>query len=792
MSRFTPMSLAAATLLALSSAASAQTQWPAAQLTPQTPLAPAAIPMFVNRLPVLDVTPEAAWATYPKIQTVTPAELAAANGPYTLRMCEFTSDVLPPGTPGVVNPTHVWGYAKGTCPTTRDTYLGPVFVNQRGTPTSIRYVNDLPLAPELSQVIAYRDSVDQTLHWADPANLMCSHGMAANPADCTYPFRARPIPAVPHLHGGEVPPMLDGGPDAWFSSDPLAPQQGPAYYSSPAAIPAAANEAVYTYPNTQEPAPLWFHDHTLGATRLNVFAGLAGGYYIVDESQDVPASLRGVGGATQIVPIILQDRMFDTTGELFFTAGTKGNVLWALNPEHPYWNPEFVGDTIVVNGKAWPFLEVQQKRYRFLFLNGSNARTYELFLTDRTTKVNGPPMYVIGTDGGYLDSAVAIDPNALKPTPSKLVIMPGERYEVVVDFTNVAAGARLLLKNVGKTPYPGGATPIGGLGQIMEFRVTGPATSPGLAYDPVATPAIRGAATKIAPLVNFATGTAAVAAQKTRQVTLNEVMGMPVTATNPIDGTATAYPGGPLEILVNNTKWSGASARNVRGTDPTPPPWFRGDFVRIGQNWYSELPQEGETELWEIVNLTADSHPIHLHLVQFQLLNRQKFDVAKYNAVYGAAFPFVPDPMNPAMPLMMGMNTCSGAVYCPGFGPPLDVNPSAASGGKYGGNPDVLASLKGLPAPATPQETGWKDTVQAPPGQVTRVLVRWAPTDLAAATPPAGAFFPFDPAGIVGTQQYGYVWHCHIIDHEDNEMMRPDVVQANLTATRTITQGVDY
>jgi FtsP/CotA-like multicopper oxidase with cupredoxin domain len=784
--------LSAVVPLLLLGSAAAQAPLPITQLTPQTPLAPSAIPAFVNQLPVLDVTPEPAWATYPKIATVTPAELAAAGGPYTLRMCEFTANVLPTGTfaPGVAPATHVWGYAKGTCPTTRETYLGPVFVNLRGTPTSIRYVNDLPLTPEASGVIAYRDGIDQTLHWADPNGLMCSMaGMAPNPA-CNWPFRGTGIPAVPHLHGGEVPPMLDGGPDAWFTSD--GAKQGPAYYTSPALAPAAPNEAVYTYPNTQEAAPLWFHDHTLGATRLNVFAGLAGGYYLVDPAQDIPASLQDV---TQVVPLVLQDRMFDTNGELFFTSDSKGGLLWALNPEHPYWNPEFVGDTIVVNGKAWPYLQVEQKRYRFLFLNGSNARTYELYLVDRKSKVKGPPLYVIGTDGGYLDSAVEIDPNALKPAATKLVIMPGERYEIVVDFSAVPAGSSLWLKNVAKTPYPGGATPTGMLGTIVEFRVTGPATVPGLAYDPATTPAIRGTtdpAAKITPLVNFATGTSNVPYQRVRQLTLNEVMGAPVLATDPVTGVQTAFPGGPLEILVNNTKWSGASARNTPPPDPAnPPPSFRGDFVQIGATYYSELPQEGETELWEIVNLTADSHPIHLHLVQFQLLNRQSFDVPKYGALYGSLFPPVLDAQG--NPIMIGMNTCSGAVYCPGYGPPLDY--FTGTPGKWGGNPDVLGSLKSVPMPAALQETGWKDTVQAPPGMVTRVVVRWSPTEAPATAPAASLAYPFDPSGVVGPQQFGYVWHCHIIDHEDNEMMRPDVIQANTAfpaAGRPLVQGVAY
>ncbi len=784
-------SLAVSTSLLAAGSAAAQTT---VSLTAQTPLAPSAIPTFVDRLPVLDVTPEPLWAGYPKIATVLPGDIATLDGrpqPFTIRMCEFKANVLPKGTflPGANTPTTVWGYAKGTCPTTtQETYIGPVFVNVRDTPTPIRFVNDLPSTPAASELVAYWDGVDQTLHWADPDNLMCGMaGMAPDPR-CNDPFRGHGVPAVPHLHGGEVPPVLDGGPDAWFTSD--GTKHGPTYYTDSRADPrfaAAGNEAVYTYPNTQEAGPLWFHDHTLGATRLNVFAGLAGGYYLLDPNQDIPAGLKDL---TQVVPVVLQDRMFDTKGELFFTSGSKGGILWALNPEHPYWNPEFVGDTIVVNGKVWPFLEVQPKPYRFLFLNGSNARTYELFLTNRVTKIKGPSMYVIGTDGGYLDRAVKVDPNAAKPAQQKLVIMPGERYEVVIDFTGQAPGTRLYLKNVGKTPYPGGATPTGGLGQIMELRVACPVgtacpTTEGLAYDPALTPTIRGAGSTITPLVNFATGTTNVKYDEVRQLTLNEVMGAPVTATDPVTGVPTAFPGGPLEILVNNTKWSGASARN----DPAQPLAFKGDFVATGTGLLlSELPQEGHTELWEIVNLTADSHPIHLHLVQFQLLNRQAFDLAKYDAAYGALFP----PVNgmDGMPLMIGMNTCSGGVFCPGYGPPLDY--FTGTPGKLGGNPDVARFLRGAAIPALAQETGWKDTVQVPPGMVTRIVVRFAPTDLPTAAPAASRSYPFDPSDPTST----YVWHCHIIDHEDNEMMRADAVQVNplsvAPAQRPLVKGTSY
>jgi FtsP/CotA-like multicopper oxidase with cupredoxin domain len=678
----------------------------------QTPLAGTSIAQFVDPLPGLDV-------------------IVAGSEQIELHMREFRSQILPSGLPS----TWTWGYLRAG-QSSRDSYLGPVIVAERGVPTQIRWVNDLGSTAD-SNITAYVDSTDQTLHWADPLNdgaNVCAEIERANqpPSGYCAEHYAGSIPAVAHLHGGEVPSAIDGGPDAWFTSGGIT--QGPAFYSGDGS---ASNHAVYRYPNSQEAASIWFHDHTFGATRLGVYAGLAGAYLIVDPDAGTPANLASP------VPLVIQDRMFDTQGQLFFPSG----VPYIPNPNHPFWVPEFIGDTICVNGKAWPFMEVEPRRYRFLFLNGSNARGYEMFLVNPDTKAMGPSMWQIGTDGGYLDVPVKIDPNAPDGSLQRLLLLPGERADVIIDFAGMVPGTTLLMRNIAKAPYPGGETPNGKTtGRVMQFRVIA-GSGADTTYDPSSGASLR------APMVRLVDPVAGVPASGvtptvTRQLTLNEVLGDPTI----VGGIS--YPGGPLEILLNNTE--------MPGTD-------RPDFTPVTTGgmteYYSELPEEGTTELWEIVNLTADAHPIHLHLVQFQLMNRQAFDRKKYDATYAAAFP--------------------GGDYMSGFGPPLDYNTGNPS--SLGGNPDIGPFLKGKPRPPAANEAGWKDTVIAFPKEVLRLLVRWAPTDLPTDAPAEDLHFPFDPDG-----GHGYVWHCHIIDHEDNEMMRPTSVQAMPGAQRTYVKGTDY
>jgi spore coat protein A len=414
-----------------------------------------------------------------------------------------------------------------------------------------------------------------------------------------------------------------------------------------------------------------------------------------------------------------------------------------------------------VNGKVWPYLNVDRQRYRFYTINGSNSRPYDMFLQDLVSKVKGPRMWVIATDGGYLDAPVLIDPNATGQQTKagvmkSLLMMPGERYEVIVDFADPAWLAAITAAYKGTVPNPlnlilrNTAATVNGNpkssteGRIMQFRVSANAPAD-TSYDPASGTPILTGGNMIKRLVNPATGTlgTGVSASLTRELILNEVAG----------------PGGPLEVLVNNSRWTGIREDDM--VTPIPGSTF------VNGNYLTELPNEGAVEVWEIVNTTMDRHPIHLHAVQFQLMNRQAFDTKAFAAAYAAAFP--------------------GGVLIPGYGPPLDYftgNPS----GKLGGNPDPV--LVGAAVPPFPYEAGWKDTVIMNPGEVTRIAVRWAPQDTPIGTMGHFTFVPNAPAD--NGQPSVYVWHCHITDHEDNEMMRPDMIVPDPAAPRTYLQGVDF
>jgi len=506
-------------------------------------------------------------------------------------------------------PTTVYGY--GTSQATAS-YPGATIVAQKGVPISIRWTNHLPM----THVLDY--ALDPTIPRA---------------------LTTTGVPITPHVHGCEVEPQSDGTPMTWFTAG--FAEKGPDW-----------TKEVLTYPNSQLPATIWYHDHAFGYTRHNVYAGLAGFYVITDPGNE-PA---GLPSGPYDIGLAIQDRMFTTDGQLWYPNEGETQV-------HPVWIPEFFGDVILVNGKVWPYLNVEPRKYRFRILEGSNARFYSLALADRLTGAPGPAFHQIATDGGYLAEPVVLnDPNDVNSP--RLIMAPGERAEVIIDFSAYAPGCELVLRNTAKAPFPNGDTPDPQtVGQIMLFRVVAP-TAP----DNSVIPQTLASVTRLSnPTV-------------TRVMTLNEVMAQ----------------GAPIGALLNGMPY------DVPAT---------------------EYPTLGTTEMWEVVNMTGDAHPIHLHLVQFQLLNRQKLNTNRYERAFMDA--------NPEMP---------ADTYVP-----VPVEPY----------------LKGKPRPADANERGWKDTFRMNPGEVTRILVRFAPQDESPA-------YVFD-----ATAEPGYVWHCHILEHEENDMMRP-------------------
>lgn len=589
-----------------------------------TLLDPKLIPKFDAQLPIPPV--------YKPRKLKDPKTGKTISHAYAVSVVNSEQQLLPDCFPK----TEVWCYEGTVIDTCSGEIIedfkstpGATFEAVRGIPVNVQWINKLKSSHPLP--------VDPTLHWADPNDLGMVMPDEVPPFPDGLPLAQKPVPIVTHLHGGEVNSIFDGNPDAWFTFDEK--KKGSEFVTS-----------FYQYPNAQLPTTLWYHDHALGITRLNVVMGLAGLYILRDRKNPLDHPGRILPHRKYEIPLVIQDRNFNTDGSINFP--NTGN-----NTEiHPYWQPEYFGNVIMVNGKVWPNLNVENTLYRFRVLNGSNARFYNLKFS------NGMDFYQIGSDGGYLPESVKLN---------SLLLAPGERADILVDFSCYDPCTEIILQNTANAPFPAGGTPDPDYeGTIMRFKVTDTECNKRKKI-----PKKLGCIQKLSP---DAPG---------RTLVLYEV----------------GSPDGPIEVLLNGQKWSAP---------------------------ISELPVVGSTEMWEIVNLTMDAHPIHLHLVQFQLKNRQKFKMEDYTSDWLAS---------------------NGE-------PPLNHPTEVLSVDHY---------LDGPIIPPDDNETGWKDTIRANPNEVTRILVRFAPQD-AASSEQGVNLYPFNPS--LGP---GYVWHCHILDHEDNEMMRP-------------------
>src|SRR5262245_17687253 len=574
---------------------------------------------------------------------------------YEIAMRQFTQQVLPTGFPL----TTVWGYGSVNHP---GSFTYPAFTIEASVkrPVRVRWINELK-NPATGRYLPHLLSVDPTLHWANPPGGVL--GRDSRPSFSSTPGRyTGPVPTVPHLHGIErVDQESDGFPEAWFLPDARNIPAGYAatgtYYDAFRASSALGDlwtpgSAVFQYPNRQRATTLWYHDHTLGLTRVNVYAGPAGFYLLRGGPDDVaagllpgPAPARGDQPGTRYyeIPLVIQDRSFNTDGSLFYPGsreffdGFTGPYIPGSDIA-PIWNPEVFANTMVVNGRTWPYLNVERRRYRFRLLNACNSRFLILKIS------SGLPFWQIGADGGFLPEPVR---------QGELLMGPAERADVIVDFSQLSVGTRIVLRNIGPDePFGGGVPGVdfqsadpATTGQVLEFRVVA-ATSTDRSTPPwqLRLPDVNGL------------GRAA----STRRVSLNEV-------------DSDVLPGiGPRAGLLGKVDAGGMGMPMMWADSAT------------------ETPTAGATEIWEIINYTEDAHPIHLHTVQFQAINRQTFDTS-------------------------------------------------------------IGALVGKPRSPEGGETGFKDTIIAYPGEVTRIKAR------------------FESPG-------RFVWHCHILEHEDNEMMRPIVV----------------
>jgi FtsP/CotA-like multicopper oxidase with cupredoxin domain len=567
---------------------------------------------------------------------------------YEIAVRQFKQQILPASLPR----TTVWSYGSVNHPGSFH-YPAFTFEARYRRPVRVKWINDLVDAQ--GDFLPHLLPADPTLHWANPPGGTQDRDSEPSFTTTPKPYDG-PVPIVTHVHGNHAFDYSDGYAEAWYLPDarniPAGfAAEGSAYdyfrQKSPLGDQWGPGNAVFEYPNDQPATTMWYHDHTLGMTRLNVYAGPAGFYLLRRGPGDLPGAVLP-GPAPQLgdpegtryyeIPLAIQDRSFNDDGSLFYPDTREffdefGGPYIPDSDVPPIWNPEFFANTMVVNGKTWPALDVEPRRYRFRLLNGCNSRFLILKLasdpTHRPAKA-ALPLWMIGAEGGFLPEPVKLH---------QLLLAPAERADVIVDFTGLAVGTEIYLINLGPDePFGGLPTPFADpqtTGQVMRFTVV-----PLTARD-VSRPPDRLHLPPVHPLGE---------ASNTRRVSLNE--------------DASTFPGfdGPVAAELGTLNASG---------EPVPLGW---------DDPISENPDLNAIEVWEMHNFTEDAHPIHIHEVQFQVVDRQPFD--------GAA------------------------------------------------------------RPPEPYERGFKDTVIAYPGEITRVKAL------------------FDLPGL-------YVWHCHIVEHEDNEMMRP-------------------
>jgi len=630
---------------------------------------------------------------------------------YSLVAGQYTDQLHP-----ALGPTTLWGYADAAHPGISGPlhrHLGGIMVAQKGKAVQITMTNNLPP----THIIP----IDTTIDGA---------GLAKNRT------------AV-HLHGGLVPWISDGGPHSWFAPEGV---HGLSFLNNSVVYPAGPNawspgQAEYYYPNNQSARMVWYHDHAWGITRINAYAGVASAYIIREVGLESSAGLPiieqpGLPGGGREIPLVFQDKVFvgsnlaaiDPTWPAS-CPNTPGSLWYAHTYEHPRWAvggnggggatnnltipdpsivPEFFGDTMLCNGTVYPTAKVEQRRYRFRILNACNARFLNINLYSRdatvdgvtlnnkglVTNPSGPLITMVGTEGGFLPQPVTLNappvpfPGLAQPLPNQFLLAPAERADVLIDFSTLAVGTKLILYNDAPAPFPGGKLYNdyyfgNNQNPVVTLAGYGPDTRQLLQLEVVA----PGPDSPPDPPLNLG------------------LLNPDPTLLAPV-GVTLPPPGVPVRDLTLNEVFDsyGRLIQLLGTTSPAP----GGGFGRTYMDTPTEFVKAGSIEVWRIFNATADTHPIHFHLVNVQILSRQPFHVSSFTGV-------------------------------PNF--------------------------QGPPVPPSPNEQGWKETVRMNPGECTTVIMKFdLPT------------VPFTVPQSPRTGGSEYVWHCHILEHEEHDMMRPLVV----------------
>lgn len=527
-------------------------------------------------------------------------------------------------------PTTLWGY-DGCVP-------GPTIEVRRGQRLRVEYVNDLLEERDypVTAVVA-------------PNGTQNHPGRDGRPGDANV-AALRPW-TVTHLHGGRTA----AGSDGW-TENAVFPRQS----------------TLCSYDNDQPATMLWYHDHALGITRYNIYAGLAGLYIIRDAEEE---SLQLPSGRYEI-PLMIQDRNLESSPDGTLT----GRLLHKTTDD----TVEFFGPFTSVNGTIWPHADVEARQYRLRVLNASNSRTYRLVLLDEHGTNLLDRVTQIGTDGGLLAEPVRVPADGL-------TLAAAERADLIVDFRRLG-GRRVMVVNTAAAPFKGAAfdrapgTPDEKqripYPQVMEFRV-----SPQWTDDPFTMPA---------RLSGFRRTTAA-------EVPADSVHRMVALVKHEVDGRdmfmlhellPSPAPAAD-EPLISIQDESGAVV-NYR------------TVAKRFEDTVNFMVAEGSTEVWHFLNLTKSTHPMHVHLVQFQAIGRELYDVGGFDAKTFATR----SPVRFTKRLELAAN-----------------------------------------------ELGPKDTIRVNPGERVSIAMIFQ--------------------GYAGR----YMYHCHMLEHEDMDMMRPYVVMPSAAMT---------